>query len=106
MSIKPLVLRERALKDIEDAIDFYARDAGEKIALAFIDALERAYNAIARQPAIGSPRYSYELDIPGLRCWRLKRFPYLIFYAESTDSIDIWRVLHAKRDIPAWMQEP
>ncbi len=106
MNAKPLVLRDRAQKDIESAIDFYLRDAGEKIALAFIDALESAYGTISKQPAIGSPRYAYELGMQDLRCWGLKRFPYLIFYAESGDNIDIWRVLHAKRDIPAWMQEP
>ena len=106
MSVKPLVLRERAQKDVESAIDFYVRDAGENVALAFIDDLENAYSTISKQPAMGSPRYAYELDIPELRCWGLKRFPYLIFYIGTGDKIDIWRVLHAKMDIPAWMQEP
>ena len=26
--------------------------------------------------------------------------------AERDDHIDIWRILHARRDIPAWMNEP
>ena len=25
---------------------------------------------------------------------------------ERDDYIDVWRVLHGQRDIPAWMQEP
>ena len=29
-----------------------------------------------------------------------------VFYVERDDHIDVWRVLHAQRDIPAWMQEP
>jgi toxin ParE1/3/4 len=29
-----------------------------------------------------------------------------VFYREQPDHIDVWRVLHAQRDIPAWMQEP
>ena len=32
-------------------------------------------------------------------------FPPLVFYLETKDCIDIWRVLHTARDIPAWMQE-
>lgn len=43
------------------------------------------------------------LNIPGLRFWPLTRFPYLVFYVERDDHIDIWRVLHEQRDIPAWL---
>jgi toxin ParE1/3/4 len=46
------------------------------------------------------------LDIPGLRSWPLRRFPYVIFYIEQENHIDVWRVLHARRDIPALMQQP
>lgn len=34
------------------------------------------------------------------------RYPYLVFYIERPDHIDVWRVLHGQRDVPAWMQEP
>jgi len=27
----------------------------------------------------------------------VKRYPHLIFYIESGDAIDVWRVLHAER---------
>ena len=33
----------------------------------------------------------------------MTRFPYLIFYFERDDCVDVWRVLHGQRDIPAWM---
>jgi toxin ParE1/3/4 len=29
-----------------------------------------------------------------------------VFYVEREDHIDVWRVLHAQRNIPARMQEP
>ena len=45
-------------------------------------------------------------DLPGLRFWRLKQYPYLVFYLERSDHIDVWRVLHGKRDVPGWMSEP
>ena len=47
----------------------------------------------------------YALDLPGLRSWPLKRFPYLVFYVEHADHVDVWRVLHQNRDIPVGMQQ-
>ncbi|MFA7242130.1 MAG: type II toxin-antitoxin system RelE/ParE family toxin [Sulfuricellaceae bacterium] len=102
--MKPLVRRERADRDVQDAVDYYLQNAPE-YALAFVNALEQAYRHIQRQPGTGSPRYAHELNLPGLRFWGCKRFPYLVFYFESADRIDIWRVLHDSRDIPTWLQE-
>jgi toxin ParE1/3/4 len=33
----------------------------------------------------------------------LTRYPYLLFFMELDDHIDVWRVLHGKRDIPVWL---
>jgi toxin ParE1/3/4 len=101
---KPVVPRERARLDVEEAVDHYAEAAGQKTTAVFIDALEDAYRHIAAHPSAGSPRYAHELDLPGLRFWRLRRYPYLIFYVEAADHIDVWRVLHGQRDIPMWMR--
>ncbi len=106
MSRKSVRLRELARRDVEAAIKYYVREAGSDVAQGFIDALRRAYRTIADHPAAGSPRYAHELALPGLRGHGLKRYPYLVFYVERDDHIDVWRVLHAHRDIPAWMQEP
>ncbi len=101
--MKPVVRRSRADQDIPEAVDYYLQEAGVTTALRFVDALERAFRHIARNPASGSPRYAFELDLPGIRDWPVKRFPYLIFYTEHDECIDVWRVLHGQRDIPAWM---
>nr|WP_275092379.1 type II toxin-antitoxin system RelE/ParE family toxin [Sinorhizobium meliloti] len=95
-----------ARSDVEEAIDYYVREAGNEIALGFIDSLQEAYALIANHPEAGSLRYAYELGLPDLRSVSLKRYPYLIFYRDQPDHVDVWRVLHAKRDIPQWMQEP
>ena len=105
MKAKPVVPRERARRDVDAAVDYYAGTAGRKVALGFIDALEVAYRHIARHPATGSPRYGHELDLPGLRSWPLKRYPHIVFYVEGESHIHVWRVLHAARDIPGWMRE-
>lgn len=106
MNTKPVIPREAAHRDVDEAVEYYLAEGSEEAALGFIDALEQAYGHIGRHPATGSPRYAHELDLPGLRAWPLKRYPYLVFYVECADHIDVWRVLHGQRDIPAWMHEP
>jgi toxin ParE1/3/4 len=106
VSGKPVLLRDLARRDVEAAVDYYVRIAGPDVALSFIDALQSAYRAIGDRPALGSPRYAQELVLPGLRSLAVKGFPYLVFYIERDDHIDIWRVLHGRRDIPSRMQEP
>ena len=103
MTSKPVVPRARANLDVVEAIDHYVSEDAEQAALGFIDALSQAYERIGRNAAIGSPRYAHELNLPGLRAWPLKRYLYLVFYVERGDRIDVWRVLHGKRDLPAWI---
>ena len=106
MNAKAVIPRELASRDVDEAIDHCLGEGAVKAALDFVEALEKAYTHIARQPASGSPRYAHELNLPGLRCWPLTRFPYLVFYFERDDCVDVWRVLHGQRDVPAWMNEP
>jgi toxin ParE1/3/4 len=104
VSYKRAVLRTRADRDVEEAIDFYLGEGVSRAALKFIDALEQALGDIERHPAIGSTRYATELDLPGLRCWQIKGYPHLVFYIEREGYLDVWRVLHGSRDIPVWLQ--
>jgi toxin ParE1/3/4 len=100
---KPVIPRERANRDVDEAIGHYLSEGATQAALGFIAALEQAYGHIGRHPAAGSPRYAHELDLPGLCSWPLKRYPHIVFYIERSDHIDVWRVLHGQRDIPAWL---
>jgi toxin ParE1/3/4 len=105
-ALKPLVPRERANQDVDEALAYYLEEGGPRVALGFIDALERVYAQVRANPLAGSPRYAGELNLPGLRYWLFEGYPYLVFYVERDDHIDVWRVLHGQRDIPAWMQQP
>lgn len=105
MTRKPVIPRAKAQADVELAIDHYASEAGADVALRFADALEQAYAFIGETPAAGSPRWSTELRLPGLRSVALKGFPWLVFYMETEDHVDVWRVLHAKRDMPVWVSK-
>ncbi|MCL1960898.1 MAG: type II toxin-antitoxin system RelE/ParE family toxin [Desulfovibrionaceae bacterium] len=103
--MKPVIPRTLAVDDVQESLDYYLNDGAAQAALGFIDALERAYAHISRHPATGSPRYAHELGLPGLRSWPLKSAPHIVFYVERADHIDVWRVLHGARDIPAWLRE-
>lgn len=105
MKPKPVAPRALALQDVDEALAYFLGEQAQAAALGFIDALEKAFDHIGRHPAMGSPRYAHELNVPGLRSWPLSKYPYLVFYVERADHIDVWRVLHGHRDIPAWMQE-
>ena len=106
MTAKAVVPREAARRDVDEAIAYYLHEGGQHAALGFIGALEEAYEHLGRHPASGSPRCAHELGLPGLRFWPLTRFPYLVFYVERDDCVDVWRVLHGERDVPAWMRDP
>jgi len=103
---KVVIPRKVASQDVDETIDYYLGEGAAKAELGFVDALERTYSLIGRQPGSGSPRYAHELNLPGLRFWPLTRFPYLVFYFERDEYVDVWRVLQSQRDIPAWMNEP
>ena len=41
MKTRPVVPRERAHKDTDEALTFYLSEAGAKVAMGFLDALEQ-----------------------------------------------------------------
>ena len=105
MTAKPLRLRPRARADIAAITRHYASEAGASVTLAFAAALEAAFAHIAAHPASGSLRHAEDAGIPGLRFWPLRRFPYLLLYLDRDDHLDVVRVLHTRRDVPARARE-
>jgi toxin ParE1/3/4 len=98
---KPVRLRERAALDIADAVDHLLDEAGADVARRFVAAIEEALERVGRAPrTAGSSRFAPEVDIPGLLAASVKRFPFVVFYIERDVEIDVWRVLHIRRDIP------
>ncbi len=103
---KRLVFRASARDDVESAIAWYESEAGEALANQFVADLEAAYAHIAAHPGTGSPSWGHALNLPGLRHWGLKRFPYLVFYVERPEHVEVVHVLHGARDIPASLAGP
>jgi toxin ParE1/3/4 len=106
LTARPVIPRARAQRAIDEAIAHDQVEGGEPLALRFIDALQQAFRRLGTQPGVGSLRYAYELGLDGLRAWPLRRFPFVVFYREQPAHIEVWRVLHAQRDLPAWTREP
>lgn len=105
MTAKPVIPRAQANADVESAIDYFLIEGATDAALGFVDALEQAYEYLSRHAATGSPRYGHSLGLADLRAWPLTTYPFLVFYLEREAHIDVWRVLHTRRDIPLRMQE-
>ena len=103
---KTVRLRQLATTDLDEPSEYYRHEVGEHTARDFIDAGERGMSRISRSPLVGSVQFAYELAIPDLRAWPLRRFPYVVFYVVSDHEIDVWRILDTRRDLPATLQPP
>ena len=103
--MKPVIQSFHAQADIKVATAYYEHEADTQTAIDFIDTLEEAVKHISLWPASGSLRFAELLGLRGVRSYSLRRFPYIIFYIEHLDHIDIWRVLHGHRDIAATLRD-
>lgn len=106
LAAKPVQFRELATFDLGTAIGYYVDEADVATAIRFVDAVQAAAGRIGRNPRLGSLRFAYELAVPDLRVVAAGRFPYLLFYLERETSVDVWRLHHTSRDIPASLQDP
>ncbi len=86
---------------MDAAAAWYAEQGGLALEQRFVDALSVAFTHISRHPASGNSVQGMSLGVDTLRFWPVKKFPYLIFYLQHDENVDVWRVLHAERDIPA-----
>lgn len=104
MSGRVVVLRRTARQDVDEAVDFYIGQGAHDAAFRLVDELETDFKHLSRFPETGSPRYAQELSLPGLRHWPVQNYPYVVFYVVGEEHVDIWRVLHAERDLPEFLR--
>lgn len=107
--VLPAHVRSKATDDVEHAVGYYTfeADAEEEVEVAtrFIDGLERAVRQLELHPEVGSLRFAFELDLPGLRSFRVDAFPYVIMYLVRGQHLDVLRVLPASRDVPTTLRD-
>lgn len=105
MKLLAVKLRPAARVDVEEAASWYREQGGESLESRFVERFRAALDHIARHPLSGSVHYGDLTRLGGLRFWALRGFPYLVFYQDRGEWLDVWRVLHAERDIPAWLRD-
>ena len=64
-------------------------------------AKDRRLLKIELDPGIGSPTLGNLLGIPGLRTWRVAKFPLLWCYFERGDHLDVVRLLGERQELAA-----
>lgn len=90
-----LVISDQARLDLQEIVDYIARDNPSRAA-AFLDELLHQIEIVGERP-LSFPERS-DWPIP-MRSAIYRR--YLIVFRNSNDRVEIIRVLHSARDIPA-----
>lgn len=86
-------LNSKVYSDLESAMAYYAREAGNQIANEFYDEFKRCRRIIADRPR------SYPIVRDGIRRVNFHRFPYHILYkVVDESSVRILVVKHDRRD--------
>lgn len=98
--------RRGARRDLVEIYRYHAREAGLEVADRFLAQAEATFTRLAGMPGLGAP---YEHEHPALADVRVSPISgfktYLIFYRPVTGGIEVLRVLHGARDIPAILAE-
>jgi len=78
-------------------------DAAER----FLVAAEEACRKLSEMPGMGRLREFAQPELAGIRSWPIGGFEnYLIFYRETSEGVDVLRVIHGARDIDRLFEKP
>lgn len=100
-----LTRRPRAVTDIIEIADYIAADSPEA-AERFLAAAEATFQGLLEMPGLGKMTDFPEPEFTGMRSWAVRGFPkHLVFYRETSDGVEIVRVIHGARDLPRVLAE-
>lgn len=92
-----VVFRPAARAEFDDAALWYdERQAG--LGAQFVGEIERAIDLAAKHPD------RHPIMHKAVRCVRVRRFPYSVFYLAEAERIVVLAVFHARRDPVAWQE--
>lgn len=94
--MKPVIIHRQAKAELDEAIAFYEQEK-PGLGLELQSAVERAIGTIQERPQLGSPYKASEF-----RPYVVRRFPYIIFYAELEEAVWVVAVAHGKRRPDYW----
>lgn len=99
--MKPSLLRPQALRDRQSEVRYYRKAGGTRVSVQVARAVDAALDQVEQEPGIGSPVVGKQLGVPGLRVWRVAKFPLLWFYFEHEDHLDVVRLLGERQNVAA-----
>ena len=83
-----------AARDLRKITEDIVAAKGQPVAVAFIGRLRRSLEGLVDFPHMGRRRAGFG---PGVRSWAFA--PYVAFYRQSGDDIEIIRIIHGRRRI-------
>lgn len=102
MSLSNYQIRPEAKRDLEAHAKHLTVEAGDDLAMRFLDSARDSFLALGDTPYMGARVGSRNPAFAELRKWRVASFAsYLIFYLPVDGGVDIIRVLHGAQD---WWQ--
>ena len=91
--------REPARRDLTEQFIWYAENAGMDVAERFLHGVDSTLRQLSRTPKIGALIHPRREELTGLRRWPVEGFEsILLFYIPQSESIELVRVLHGKRN--------
>ncbi|NLO02617.1 MAG: type II toxin-antitoxin system RelE/ParE family toxin [Bacteroidales bacterium] len=88
-------LSEEAENDFENSYQYYFSDS-PKVANAFFQSVNTSLATIRSTP------FSFPVVHKGLRKYTIKKFPFIIYYQVSNNSIKVLAIFHTSRDPRIW----
>jgi toxin ParE1/3/4 len=85
-----------AERELEEAIEFYAKSGGISLGLSLAAEFERTVSLLQSRPLIG-PQW-----LKGFRKFGLRRFPFSIIYTASDVELRVLALAHFRRKPSYW----
>ncbi len=98
---RPFLLAPSAARDLDDILEYALNRGGPAYALRIHRSLWESFSKLAGEPELGHVRR--DLADESLRVWVV--LSYLIIYRPSTEPLQVIRVIHGARDLPAAFDE-
>jgi toxin ParE1/3/4 len=99
------LVRPKADQDLEDQAYYLATEAYPEVGHSFLVAAHDAFALLATRPAMGWRSRLRHPDLKTLRVFRVSGFEkMLILYRPLPDGVEILRVVHGSRNLPALLR--
>ena len=90
----PIVLRDEAQAEFDEAFDWY--DAHRGLGPAFAAEVQKVFDRIAANPLM------HQVVFADVRKGVVRRFPYCVFYRPHQDRVEVIAVFHSSRAPSIW----